>query len=311
MSTNAASPVAATAPNAHFERSDCPACGQSGGRTVFGEVLNGVAIDVVVCPACGLGYSNPRPTEAYKVDRYREWTGGDRPWQAEAHYDHRQQLRHFGLYRRVMQLISSRTDGGRILDVGCGGGLFLVFAGVFSSDHNSGLNSRYAVEGAGFDPAEVELARRISGATVRPIDELSNVPDGTYDAVTLLNVLEHVNRPIDLLLQIKRVLRPAAPLVVVVPNNEVVFWRLAHNVGTRPLSLASDEHINHFRPASLRAILNKTGFSSVELVVAPPEGNYGSIQHPPLAHWLRYGAWRVAHAAGLGYLYSDIVAVAV
>jgi len=296
--------------DARFVASDCPACGESPGRTVFNEVLDGVAIDIVVCDACGLGYSNPRPTEAYKLDRYREWTRGDRPWQAEAHYDHRQQLRHFGLYRRVMELVASRIDSGRILDVGCGGGLFLVFAGVFASDHNSGLNSRYSVEGAGFDPGEVELAKRVSGAPVRTIEELSGVADGTYDAVTLLNVLEHVNRPTDLLREIKRVLRPNGPLVVVVPNNEVVFWRLARNVGTRPTSLAADEHINHFRPAALRALLKQAGFTSVQLVAAPPEGNYGSIAHPPPEHWLRYGAWRVLHAAGIGYLYSDIVAVA-
>lgn len=296
--------------NAHFAASDCPACGESRGDTVFREVRDGVSIGIVICEACGLGYSNPRPTEAYKLDRYQEWTAGDRPWQAEAHYDHRQQLRHFGLYRRVMELIASRMDRGRILDVGCGGGLFLVFAGVYASDHNSGVNSRYTVEGAGFDPSEVELAKRVSGAPVRTLDELSGVADGTYDAVTLLNVLEHVNRPVDLLRELKRVLRPNGPLVVVVPNNEVVFWRIAHNVGTQPISLGCDEHINHFRPASLRGLLKKAGFTGVQLVPAPAEGNYGSIAHPPLQHWFHYGAWRMVHAAGFGYLYSDIVAVA-
>lgn len=277
---------------------------------MFREVRDGVSIDIVICDACGFGYSNPRPTEAYKLDRYQEWTAGDRPWQAEAHYDHRQQLRHFGLYRRVMELIDARIHSGRVLDVGCGGGLFLVFAGVFASDHNSGLNSRYSVEGAGFDRAEVELAKRVSGAPVRTLEELSKVADATYDAVTLLNVLEHVNRPIDLLRELKRVLRPNGPLVVVVPNNEVVFWRLAHNVGTAPDSLAADEHINHFRPRSLRATLARAGFTDIKLLAAPAEGNYGSILRPPAKHWLRYGVWRTIHALGLGYLYSDIVAIA-
>lgn len=269
-----------------------------------------MTILVVVCDACGLGYSNPRPTEAYKIVRYRQWTAGQRPWQAEAHYDHRQQLRHFGLYRRVMRLIASRIESGLILDVGCGGGLFLVFAGVFNSDHNSGVNSRYMVEGAGFDPSEVELAGRMSGAPVRTLDELRAVPDETYDAVTLLNVLEHVNRPVDLLRELRRVLRPGGIMAVVVPNNQVMFWRLTHRFGARPRSIAADEHINHFRPASLRGLLMKAGFSRVRLVPGPLEGTYGSIVPLPAAQWLRHGACRIVHKAGLGYLYSDIVLLA-
>ena len=293
-----------------FVASACPSCGESRGHSVFDEVSEGVTIDILVCDGCGLGYSTPRPTEVYKVERYRAWTAGERPWQAEAHYDHRQQLRHFGLYRRVMQLLASRVDRGLILDVGCGGGLFLIFAGVFASDHNSGVNSRYMVEGAGFDPAEVDLARRVSGAPVRMIDELPAVRDEAYDAITLLNVLEHVNRPVDLLRELRRVLRPGGPMVVVVPNNALIFWRLSHGIGTRPHTIAADEHLNHFRPASLTALLKRAGFKRVTLVPGLPEGAYGSIAPPPRRHWLRHGVWRLIQTARLGYLYSHIVALA-
>lgn len=245
--------------------------------------------------------SNPRPTEAYKLQRYQQWTGGDRPWSAEAHYDHRQQLRHFGLYRRVMRVIETHLNHGRLLDVGCGGGLFLVFAGVFASDHNSGLNSRYKVEGAGFDPREVELARRISGAPVRTLAELTKVGDNTFDTVTLLNTLEHVNKPMELLRELRRVLRSGGVMVIVVPNNELAFWKLRHNIGRRPTSLASDEHINHFRPKPLSSALMQSGFGQIEFLPASHEAPRGSMVRIPARQLIKHGAYRIADAFSLGY----------
>ncbi len=302
--------IAPISGDARFEVSSCPACSDSSGDRIFNESLDGVAIDVIICARCGVGYSNPRPTEAYKLRRYKEWTAGQRPWQLETHYDYRQQLRHFGLYREVMTLIQRHFKSGLILDVGCAGGLFLVFAVVLASEHNSGLNSKYKAEGAGFDPGEVELAGRISGAPVRTLNQLSAVADGAYDAVTLLNVLEHVNRPLDLLRELRRLLRANGVMVVVVPNNELIFWKLSHGFAVRPASLAADEHINHFRPESLRRLLASAGFDRMTLVHGLVEGSYGSIARPPASNWLKYTVCRAMHSSRLAYVYPHIIAVA-
>ncbi|MCL4522392.1 MAG: class I SAM-dependent methyltransferase, partial [Acidobacteria bacterium] len=219
MSTTAWNTAAA------YEQSKCPGCEAAQGKTIFRETWEGVAVEILVCAQCGLGYSNPRPTEASKLARYEEWTQRTRPNATEAHFDHSQQLRHFYLYRKVMRLIEARTPRGLLLDVGCAGGLFVVFAGVYASEHNSGVNSRYQAEGAAFDPHEAELARRISGAPVHMISELSTLGAGRYDAITMLNVLEHVNEPVALLSKLRRLLRPGGALVTVVPNNELAFLR--------------------------------------------------------------------------------------
>jgi 2-polyprenyl-3-methyl-5-hydroxy-6-metoxy-1,4-benzoquinol methylase len=257
-------------------------------------------------------YSNPRPTEQYKLERYRMWSQNERQWSAEAHFDHRQQLRHFLLYRKVMRLIHERVPAGRILDVGCGGGLFLVFAGVFLSDDHTGINSAYQSEGAAFDPQEAELAHRISGAPVHLISELRRLPAGSYDAITLLNVLEHVNRPVELLSDLRRLLKPGGPLAVVVPNNELAFLRLRHGLGRQPASLWAHEHLNHFRPDTLRALLEKTGFGSTRLVPADAAGTYGSMAKLPPAQRLKHALYRTLDACTRSrvYWYAELTAVA-
>ena len=297
---------------AAYEASKCPGCQTARGETIFRETWEGVPMEIVVCAKCGLGYSNPRPTEASKLARYEEWSQRERPNASEAHYDHSQQLRHFHLYRKVMRLVEARMERGLLLDVGCAGGLFVVFAGVYASEHNSGVNSRYTAEGAAFDPREAELAKRISGAPVHLISELAGLPAGRYDAITMLNVLEHVNEPVELLGELRRLLRAGGALIVVSPNNELAFARLRMGIGARPTSLAAGEHINHFRPASLRRMLERAGFSKMDLVAAQPTGSYGSMVRPPLGQYVKHGVYLALHTltASRCYLYSELIAVA-
>jgi SAM-dependent methyltransferase len=269
-------------------------------------------VEIRLCPGCGLGYSTPRPTEEYKIERYSQWARGEARLAAEAHYDHRQQLRHFHLYRHVLELFDRAIGRGRILDVGCAGGLFLAMAGVYASDHNAGFNGCYQPEGAAFDPGEAELAHRISGLPVHRIAELSRLAAGRYDGITLLNVLEHVNRPVDLLRELRRLLRPGGALVVVVPNNALAFWKLKRGIGPRPASFAANEHILHLRPASLRALLSRAGFSSLRLATPSVESAYGSLVRAPLKHRCKHAAYRTLEVltAHRGYLHPEIAALA-
>lgn len=295
----------------YLETSACPSCGAAQGEIIFREQCEDVEIAIVVCAECGMGYSNPRPTEAFKLRRYQEWAGQLRPWKAEAHYDHRQQLRHFHLYRRVMELVQGRVPKGRLLDVGCAGGLFLIFAGVYASADNAGINSAYEVEGVGFDPNEVQLSHQISGAPVRSLAELRQVSAGFYDAITVLNVLEHVNQPLDLLCQLRRVLQPSGTLVIVVPNNFLAFWKLHCGI-SHQTSFAASEHINHFSKVSLKRLVRDAGFDHVQFLPALASGTYGSMARIPASQLLKHGMYRLADVLTDGrlYLYSEVICVA-
>jgi 2-polyprenyl-3-methyl-5-hydroxy-6-metoxy-1,4-benzoquinol methylase len=303
---------AEAAPANAYEVTPCPACAEPRGESIFDETCEGVHIEIRLCARCGLGYSTPRPTEAYKIQRYAAWARDAARIHTEAHYDHRQQLRHVDLYRSVMQHFDRRIGRGRILDVGCAGGLFLALAAVYASEHNAGFHGRYQPEGAGFDPGEIELARRIGGVPVHRIAGLAQLEDARYDGITLLNVLEHVNEPLPLLRELRRLLRPGGALLLVVPNNALAFGRLRRGIGAQPASFAASEHILHFRPAPLRRLLVGAGFAKVQMATPIIQSAYGSLNPVPVRHRAKHAAYRVLDllTAQRVYLYPEIVAMA-
>lgn len=105
--------------------------------------------------------------------------------------------------------------GALCLDVGCGdgrtSGLWLLghgcsYMGVDVSEH--------AVEEA---RALGLQAQRIDDAAALPI------PDGAYDVVVCVEVLEHLFSPLETVKEMARVLRTGGVLIMTVPN--VAYWR--------------------------------------------------------------------------------------
>jgi len=105
----------------------------------------------------------------------------------------------------------------------------------------------------GIEPAAV-LCRRAAAALGGRGDVICGVLEDApahlaeFDAVTLWDVLEHVERPVNFLRACVERLRPGGHLLVNVPDLESLPARM---MGSRwPLLLP--EHLNYFSPASLR-----------------------------------------------------------
>lgn len=105
-------------------------------------------------------------------------------------------------------------ENGVILDMGCGDG---ALAGVI---HNT-LNNH--IIGVDTDPYAIALARGIfekrgyRGEFFKIEGYATEFPDGKFDAAVCSDVIEHVADPVDLLREIKRVLRPGGHLVITTP----------------------------------------------------------------------------------------------
>jgi SAM-dependent methyltransferase len=86
--------------------------------------------------------------------------------------------------------------------------------------------------------------------------------NGSFDLVTLWDVVEHVPDPRALLARVHELLKPGGALVLETQNVDSSFARL---LGPKWQHYKHDEHLYHFSPATLRRLLAGAGFDVVEL----------------------------------------------
>jgi SAM-dependent methyltransferase len=128
----------------------------------------------------------------------------------------------------------------RLLDFGCGFGAFIEICGLF------GLDAQ------GVDRSSA----RQSGASVRVHPELDDV-SGTFDAITMFEVLEHLDDPLGMLEALKKRLKPGGFMVIEVPDTTGVTAIRSREDYYRVHPL---DHINAFTPQSLAAMMARAGF---------------------------------------------------
>jgi SAM-dependent methyltransferase len=135
--------------------------------------------------------------------------------------------------------------GGALLDVGAGRGRFVAAA------------RRAGWAAAGIEPSArgIEAASGVYGVAL----ERGTLADasGTYDAVVLWHVLEHLDDPDAAVTRLATLVAPGGRLLVGVPNLASVQAQLG---GERWFHLDLPRHRTHFTPAGLRALLERHGF---------------------------------------------------
>lgn len=141
---------------------------------------------------------------------------------------------------------------GRLLDVGCGTGNFLLAANL-AGYATSGieLDTRAARLAAGFCPR----------ARVFPLPLESfraHYPNQVFDIVTLFDVLQHQADPATFLAEVRACLRPRGFIAISVPN------RLRWQASMDPLDYPPN-HFLRWSPDSLVAVLKAHGFSIMSL----------------------------------------------
>lgn len=154
---------------------------------------------------------------------------------------------------------------GRLLDVGCGTGNFLVAASL----------AGYAVSGIELDPAAARLAAHYcTRARVFPLPLESfraHFPNEVYDVITFFEVLEHQASPAAFLAEVRACLRPRGFIALSVPNRNR--WQTAVDALDYP-----PNHFLRWNPDSLVAALKANGFSIMSLVQQKASVGYAAQQ---------------------------------
>lgn len=171
----------------------CMLCGADDPRPrVVDTVRAGSAVyrfNVVQCRACGFEYVTPRGSGAV----FGNLAGGAARRDAA--------VANAPFYRTGVARLRAAglPDGGRILDLGCARGDFLAFA----------AERGFAVTGVDLNPALADAARARGFAVVTgDLRAVASEVGRGFDAVTLWDVIEHVDDPVAVLAACRDVVRP-------------------------------------------------------------------------------------------------------
>jgi 2-polyprenyl-3-methyl-5-hydroxy-6-metoxy-1,4-benzoquinol methylase len=216
---------------------------------------------VLYCPQCQMGQLVPLPTDEELAALYASeayFRGGDAVGYADYAGDAAQHARSF---RRQAAWLLRHGAVADLLEIGCGPGLFLAEAARLGVARPLGVD---------LNPWAVEAARaRGLDARVGSIDA---VPSGQrFDAVVMLDVLEHVRAPLPFLAEVRARLRPDARLLLMTPNIRSLLARVS---GARWVSFKVPEHVRYYSPRGIRLLLAAAGF---EVLAVRGAGQYVTV----------------------------------
>ena len=244
---------------------ECPVCGSRDAALRYRLPR----FDVLDCRGCALVYIWPRPSEEEIRAMFRTlYNSGESSLPELRDY--------YGFcfedapsnplvqsYEHWLDALERVREPGRLLDVGCGTGLFLAVARrrgwkPFGLDECAEA-TRHAREHFGLEVWDGEFADFASGGR-------------QFDAITGWDIVEHSRAPVELLRAMRRCLAPGGVVGLATPNQRSVldliagsFYRLTGGRLTAALEkFYIDQHFLYFTEQTLAQALGRAGLAVVE-----------------------------------------------
>ncbi len=211
---------------------------------------------VVRCTACGLCYVTPRLSDDDLMEVYAaDYWDSDSP-KERGYADYRGQEQNYRkTFEKRAELVDAHTSGpGRALDIGCAAGFFLEVL----------IDRGWEVMGVEPSAEIAEHGRRRLGADRVHIGDLESaeLEPASFDLVTLWDVVEHLTDPVATLQAAAALLAPGGILILETQNIDSRFARL---LGSRWHHFKHLEHLYHFTPATVAALLDRAGLRVTRL----------------------------------------------
>ena len=150
------------------------------------------------------------------------------------------------------------ADIGRLIDIGCGEGLF-----------GEAVKARFPGSVVwGIEPvaaAARKAAARSDRVIHAPLEDAPALPAAYFDAVTMNDVLEHMTWPEPALTMARRILKPRGTLVLSLPN--IAHYRIVHDLvfrndwEYRDFGVLDRTHFRFYTAKSATRLLKLNGFT--------------------------------------------------
>ena len=222
---------------------ECPCCGCVDERILLKERSD---LQLCRCRNCGLVRLSKLLSAAdiktlYGEDYYDSWRlddNQDEVWKIK--------VKTYCAYLDFLSgYMPEPLSSPQLLDIGCAHGFMLEAA------RQRGWQS----SGVEISPAAAVARQRGFVVYDRPIEDL-NIPGGTFDAITAIDVLEHIPDVKRFVAELYRMLRPNGVLLIVTPDVGTWVAKITRNMWPH----YKTEHLFYFTKRSLSLLLRRKGF---------------------------------------------------
>ncbi len=223
------------------------------------------------CNSCGLIYLNPRPSvddlDTIYPDSYHAFDF------SEEDFGFVHKVRSRLEASRLLSWCKGLPDDAKILDIGCGDGFHLDLLKRYG-------NKNWTAEGIDLsERAAAVAARKNIKVHVGTVEEIA-LPENSYDLAFMIQTIEHVEKPDEVLAGARRLLKPGGRLVIVTDNTGSPDFKVFS--GSYWGGYHFPRHWNLFDRNSLTKLAEKTGFEVADLTTAVSPVNWVYSVHNAL-----------------------------
>ena len=182
----------------------CDLCGHNN----FEKLINKNGFDVVKCQNCDLVFVYPQPSDKVMKHLYSIKKG------YKFHYN-------LSFFEDRLKTIMKFKKSGKLLDVGCSTGEFLIIAKKYNWDV-------YGVE-VSEDAGRIAKSINKLSVFVGKLED-AKYPNKKFDVISLGDVIEHVRFPSKFLHEVHRILRDNGIVFISTPNIDSFFPNITYKI---------------------------------------------------------------------------------
>lgn len=254
----------------------CPVCHSPQTSPVLmakDYTVSGEAFTIHQCAQCSLRFTFPVPDQQhigryYKSEDYISHTDTAKGIINKLYHA----VRKYALQQKKNDVVKATgLSRGNILDVGCGTGAFL----------HTMKQAGWSVTGLEPDEQARTIAQQKYKIETLPAENLFELPEQSFDVITLWHVLEHIHQLDAYMEKMHKLLKPGGKLFIAVPNYTSLdagyyqaYWA-AYDV---------PRHLYHFSPSAISRLAERHYFLLSRRILMPFDPFYISLLSEKYKH---------------------------
>lgn len=224
----------------------CPLCQSEDYEEIF--IKRGYTF--VRCLECGMVFSNPQVRQDVVKKFYQDEQLSTELWM-KILINQKETAWRNDYFEGILEKIQAFVNKGNLLDVGCAVGQFLKIA----------QEKGWKTTGLELNKTAVSYCKNKLGLNVidKTIED-AGLNKGSFNAVSLLGVLEHVTDPVEMINSCKALISENGVIAVIVPNVYSLANSLFHE---KAVTFDGRNHLLYFSESTLKKLFSDTGMEVV------------------------------------------------